>query len=124
MDSAVNSSRGYPADGSSQLRQWWENTTRQAQSVEMPNRIQIEIGTMAVSAARKSGRKPKYGGRREQITLRLPYELADIAKRRRTETGRESLIDQLVADLAELYGVDLTTLTPSPETQERLPMTG
>ena len=75
--------------------------------------------------ATRYGPKPKFGGHRRQFTTRLPEALVEAIEDRRRTTGLRCLNDQLVADLAELYGIDLDKLAhEDDDLSETLPMTG
>ena len=70
------------------------------------------------TAHTRMGRPPKYGeSALRKFTARLPEQVADIVKARQEAAGRKSLSEQVVADLAKLYGVELD----GPYVQEEIP---
>ena len=60
------------------------------------------------------GRPPKFGveNKLKQFTARLPPKVAEIVKQRQEAAGSASLNEQVVRDLATLYGIDLTAPEP------------
>lgn len=90
----------------------------------------MSVITPAANYGSKPGRRPKFGGLRKQFTARVPLPVADRIEARQKAAGRDSLNDQMVADLAEFYGVDLETFAASIQGQaiaagaEELPLAG